>query len=40
MNNTTGYLCVIGTADVKKDDRNVDDSKGYFTLYRTGTASG
>ena len=39
MTNTTGYLRVIGTEDVKKDERNVDDSKGSIPLYRTGTAS-
>ena len=40
MSNATGDFRVIETTDVKKHEKNVDDSRGSFTLYLTGTAAG
>ena len=40
MDNATEDLRGIGSADVKKHENNVDDCRGYITLYRTGTPAG
>ena len=40
MANAARDLRLIGTTDVKKHKNNVYDSRGYITLYRTGTAAG
>ena len=37
MDNATGYLCVIGTVNVKKHEKNVDDIRVSIILYRTVT---
>lgn len=42
MANHAGDVKIIGSVDVKKHEKNVDDSRCsiHVTMYRTGTASG
>ena len=38
--NSTGGICVIGTTDAKKQEKNVDDCRGFIKIYRYGTTAG